>query len=153
MRCWYIDRQNWEKSLTLILQCFSCLLDEWIANRDAGGFGISVNPIRTKGGRLCPPYYYVPPPPHLFGRCGVSGYKMDIKSEKNPSKYKSEINPSKSRKKKWSIDCQKIVGNRSCRGSFFKVGKVIEVLKPYRVIWVEPTRWHSLTYCTMTEKL
>ena len=50
--------------------------------RDAGGgggagkarapqsFGISVNPIRTKGGRLCPPYYYWPP--HLFGRCGVS---------------------------------------------------------------------------------
>ena len=47
--------------------------------RDAGGggaggacappsFGISVNPIRTKGGRLCPLYYYVPP--HLFGRCG-----------------------------------------------------------------------------------
>ena len=24
-------------------------------------FGVSVNPIRTKGGRLCPPYYYVPP--------------------------------------------------------------------------------------------
>ena len=41
--------------------------------RDAGGggaggarappkFGILVNPIRTKGGRLCPPYYYWPPP-------------------------------------------------------------------------------------------
>ena len=40
--------------------------------RDAGGggaggacappkFGISGNPIRTKGGRLCPLYYYVPP--------------------------------------------------------------------------------------------
>ena len=27
-----------------------------------GSFGISVNPIWTKGGRLCPPYYYVPPP-------------------------------------------------------------------------------------------
>ena len=49
--------------------------------RDAGGggaggarappkFGILVNPIRTKGGRLCPPYYYWPP--HLFGRCGAS---------------------------------------------------------------------------------
>ena len=24
-------------------------------------FGISVNPIRTKGGRLCPPYYYWAP--------------------------------------------------------------------------------------------
>ena len=36
-------------------------------------FGISVNPIRTKGGRLCPPYYYWPP--HLFGRCGVSEFK------------------------------------------------------------------------------
>ena len=34
-------------------------------------FGISVNPIRTKGGRLGPLYYYEPPP-HLFGRCGVS---------------------------------------------------------------------------------
>ena len=34
-------------------------------------FGISVNPIRTKGGRLCPPYFPWPPP-HLFGRCGVS---------------------------------------------------------------------------------
>ena len=33
-------------------------------------FGISVNPIRTKGDRLCPPYYYCPP--HLFGQCGVS---------------------------------------------------------------------------------
>ena len=54
--------------------------------RDAGGggaggacappsFGISVNPIRTKGGRLCPLYYYVPP--HLFGRCGVSVIEME----------------------------------------------------------------------------
>ena len=33
-------------------------------------FGISVYPIQTKGGRLCPPYYYVPP--YLFGRCGIS---------------------------------------------------------------------------------
>ena len=33
-------------------------------------FGISVNPIRTKGGRLCPLYYYWPP--HLYGQCGVS---------------------------------------------------------------------------------
>ena len=33
-------------------------------------FGISVNPIRTKGSRLCPPYYYWPP--HIFGRCGIS---------------------------------------------------------------------------------
>ena len=24
-------------------------------------FGISLNPIRTNGGRLCLPYYYVPP--------------------------------------------------------------------------------------------
>ena len=52
-----------------------------IPTRDAGGggaggaraiqkFGILVNPIWTKGGRLCPPYYYWPP--HLFGRCGAS---------------------------------------------------------------------------------
>ena len=52
-----------------------------IVGGDAGGggaggarappkFGILVNPIRTKGGRLCPPYYYWPP--HLFGRCGAS---------------------------------------------------------------------------------
>ncbi len=36
-------------------------------------FGISVKPIRTKGGRSCPPYYYCPPP-HLLGRCGASDY-------------------------------------------------------------------------------
>ena len=30
------------------------------------------NPIRTKGGRLCPPYYYWPP--HLFGWCGLSDW-------------------------------------------------------------------------------
>ena len=34
-------------------------------------FGVSVNPIRTKGGRSCPPYYYRPP--QIFGRWGVSG--------------------------------------------------------------------------------
>ena len=31
MHCWYIEPQNREKSLTLIWQRFSCLLDEWIA--------------------------------------------------------------------------------------------------------------------------
>ena len=29
--CWYIEPRNREKSLTLIWQRFSCLLDEWIA--------------------------------------------------------------------------------------------------------------------------
>ena len=29
--CWYIEPRNREKSLRLILQRFSCLLDEWIA--------------------------------------------------------------------------------------------------------------------------
>ena len=29
--CWYIEPRNREKSLTLIWQHFSCLLDEWIA--------------------------------------------------------------------------------------------------------------------------
>ena len=29
--CWYIEPQNREKSLTLIWQRLSCLLDEWIA--------------------------------------------------------------------------------------------------------------------------
>ena len=41
--------------------------------RDARG-GVLINPIRTKGGRLCLPYYYVPP--NLFGRCGVSAANM-----------------------------------------------------------------------------
>ena len=56
-------------------------LISWIF-RDVGGwgvgghvppapsFGISVDPIWTKGSRLCLPYYYWPL--HLFGRCGVS---------------------------------------------------------------------------------
>ena len=43
-------------------------------------FGISVNPIRTKGDRLCPPYYYWPP--HLFGRCAVSGSYMNLAIKK-----------------------------------------------------------------------
>ena len=30
-QCWYIEPRNREKSLTLIWQHFSCLLDEWIA--------------------------------------------------------------------------------------------------------------------------
>ena len=62
--------------------------------RDAGGgvgvggrgayappprFGISLNPIWTKGGRLGPLYYYVPP--HLFGRCGVSGDYSNVKAQ------------------------------------------------------------------------
>ena len=53
--------------LACFLQIKECII------RDAGGggaggacappsFGISVNPIRTKGGRLGPLYYYVPPP-------------------------------------------------------------------------------------------
>ena len=57
-------------------------------SRDAGGggpgghvppkkFGILVNPIWTKGGRLCPPYYYWPP--HLFGRCNASGKYINIR--------------------------------------------------------------------------
>ena len=29
--CWYIEPWNREKSLRRICQCFSCLLDEWIA--------------------------------------------------------------------------------------------------------------------------
>ena len=29
--CWYIEPRNREKSLTLIWQRFSCLLDKWIA--------------------------------------------------------------------------------------------------------------------------
>ena len=37
--------------------------------------GILVNPIRTKGGRLCPPYYNWPP--HLFGRCGASAMSSE----------------------------------------------------------------------------
>ena len=51
-------------------------------NRDAGAggaggarappsFGISVNPIRTKGADYARHITTVPPP-HLFGRCGVS---------------------------------------------------------------------------------
>ena len=36
----------------------------YILTRNAPSFGISVNPIQTKGGSLCPPY--------LFGRCGIS---------------------------------------------------------------------------------
>ena len=45
-------------------------------------FGISVNPIRTKGGRLCPPYYYylITTCPHLFGRCRISGKLMVSKN-------------------------------------------------------------------------
>ena len=43
-----------------------CELENYVAGkskyRDAGCFGITVNPIRTKGGRLGPLYYYVPPP-------------------------------------------------------------------------------------------
>ena len=31
LHCWYIEPRNREKSLTLIWQHFSCLLDEWIA--------------------------------------------------------------------------------------------------------------------------
>ena len=31
IHCWYIEPRNREKSLTLIWQRFSCLLDEWIA--------------------------------------------------------------------------------------------------------------------------
>ena len=31
IHCWYIEPWNREKSLTLIWQRFSCLLDEWIA--------------------------------------------------------------------------------------------------------------------------
>ena len=31
VHCWYIEPRNREKSLTLIWQRFSCLLDEWIA--------------------------------------------------------------------------------------------------------------------------
>ena len=31
LHCWYIEPRNREKSLTLIWQRFSCLLDEWIA--------------------------------------------------------------------------------------------------------------------------
>ena len=57
--------------------------------RDAGGggagegacapppsFGISVNPIWTKGGRLCPPYYYWPP---IFLDDAVSALYVIIK--------------------------------------------------------------------------
>ena len=61
------------KKLTLLVLT---LLSREAGGGGAGGarappkFGISVNPIRTKGGRLCPPYYYWPP--HLFGRCGAS---------------------------------------------------------------------------------
>ena len=62
--------------------------------RDAGGggarappkFGILVNPIWTKGGRLCPPYYYVPP--HLFGQCGISG-----KMKGNDTTFYSSMEP------------------------------------------------------------
>ena len=31
IHCWYIEPENREKNLRLIWQCFSCLLDEWIA--------------------------------------------------------------------------------------------------------------------------
>ena len=62
-------------------------------DRDAGGggawghpsFGISVNPIWTKGGRLCPPYYYWAP--HLLGQCGVSASKK-VWSQKQTIKGK-----------------------------------------------------------------
>ena len=30
--CWFLEHWNRQKSLTNIWQCFSCLLDEWIAN-------------------------------------------------------------------------------------------------------------------------
>ena len=39
--CWDIEPRNREKSLRLIWQCFSCLLDEWIAKmlkKNHGGF-------------------------------------------------------------------------------------------------------------------
>ena len=36
--------------------------DVWRWGGRGASFGISVNPIWTKGGRLCPPYYYCPPP-------------------------------------------------------------------------------------------
>ena len=39
-------------------------------------FGISVNPIRTKGGRLCSTYYYWPP--QTFGRRGVSALPLQF---------------------------------------------------------------------------
>ena len=68
---------SWKKSAT-ILVCLLCIINGMskmalsMCSRDAGGggaggacappsFGISVNPIRTKGGSLCPPYYYWPP--------------------------------------------------------------------------------------------
>ena len=76
---WFDDIRKWQTLFIWNSLAMSNIIDAYC--RDAGGggaggarapqkFGISVNPIRTKGGRLCPPYYYWPP--HLFGRCGVS---------------------------------------------------------------------------------
>ena len=61
------------------------------AGRDAGGggrgdmcppsFGISVNPIRSKGSRLCPPYYYWPP---IFLNDAASLYIISVLTHTNP---------------------------------------------------------------------
>ena len=58
-------------------------------------FGRSNNPIRTRGGRFCPPYYYWPLP-QIFGWCGVSDLSYD-----NLTKFWSCFAPNVDRKNMW----------------------------------------------------
>ena len=45
--------------------------------------GISVNPIWTKGADYA--RHITTAPPHLFGRCGVSGYVCDVNTQTQKS--------------------------------------------------------------------